>query len=123
MVRLKEAEALQDQHTKVQELKWELTWAYIYEKENDLATKMEEIEAVERGGPTLDEKIRQAEEKYQNANVRIAEIELEVQSLGNVDDLEREKANLAAQIREGRQELAETQVDNLFSRFTYSSYV
>jgi len=122
MVRLTEAQALRNQHTKVQELKWELAWAYIHEKENELAAKMEEIEIAERGEPTLNEKIRQAEEKYQNANARIAQIEMEVQGLGNVDDLEREKANIAAQIREGRHELAETHVGNLFSRFTCASY-
>lgn len=122
MVRLTEAQALRNQHTKVQELKWELAWAYIHEKENELAAKMEEVEVAERRGPTLDEKIRQAEEKHQNANVRIAEIEVEVQGLGDVNDLEREKADLAAQIREGRHELAETQVRDLVSRLTCSSY-
>jgi chromosome segregation ATPase len=115
MVQLTEAQALRDQHTKMQELKWELAWAYIHEKESELGSKMEEIEVAERSGPTLQEKIRQAEEKHHRANVRIAEIETEVQGLGNVDDLEREKANLSVQIREGRQELAETQVGNLFS--------
>lgn len=122
MVRLNEAQALRNQHTKVQELKWELAWAYIHEKEDELADKMEKIEVAERGGPTLDENIRQAEEKYQNANARIAKIESEVEGLGNVGDLEKEKANLSAQVREGRNDLAETQVSNLFSRFTCSPY-
>ncbi len=122
MVRLNEAQALRDQHSKVQELKEELAWAYIHEKETELADTMEKIEVTERRGPTLDENIRQAEERYQNANNRIAKIELEVQGLGNVGDLEQEKANLSAQIREGRNELAETQVSNLFSRFTCCSY-
>lgn len=122
MVRLTEAQALRDQHTKVQTLKWELAWAYIHEKENELAAKMEEIEAAEGRGPALDERIRQAEEKHQKANLRITEIEAEVQGLGKVDELEREKANLSAQIREGRNELAETQVSNLFSCFVCTSH-
>ena len=117
MIRHKEAEALRDQHTKVQVLKWELAWAYIHEKENELAAKMEEIEVAERRGPALDEKVRQVEEKHQKANDRITDIEMEAQGLGKVDELEREKANLSTQIREGRNELAETQVDCLFSCF------
>lgn len=122
MVRLTEAQALRDQHTKVQQLKWELAWAYIHEKENELTAKMEEIEVAERRGPTLDEKIRQAEEKHQKANVRIAEIEMEVQNLTNVDELERGKADLATRIRESKHELAETQVGSLFSCFVYNPY-
>jgi len=54
MVRLTEAQALRDQHTRVQALKWELAWAYVHEKENKLMAKMEEIGVAEgRGRPSM----------------------------------------------------------------------
>ncbi|KAH8072267.1 P-loop containing nucleoside triphosphate hydrolase protein [Cristinia sonorae] len=109
--RYEEADKARQQRHKADELKKELAWAYVVEKENEMRSQMETCEKQKRRLPKLEEEIAKAERSIQDASDKVTKFEEEIHALGTIEHLQAQRQEIKDQLKAGSQEIATVKAD------------
>jgi chromosome segregation ATPase len=125
--RFAEATKAREQKDKENDLKKELAWAHVYQKEAEFTATTETLVAEQDRLPKAQEQLEQANVRpsillgimshaihsqagLEAATQRVAEYEAEVKALGNMDHLDAQKQDLKGKIAANRKKIADYQV-------------
>ncbi|KZT64630.1 P-loop containing nucleoside triphosphate hydrolase protein [Daedalea quercina L-15889] len=110
MSRFQEAQKARQQRHKADDLKKELAWAHVASKEEELGQRMAEAARLSRRLPKIQEDLKAAQARIDSATDRVAELENEVEEMGDIEDLLQQKRDLQNEISDNKQKLMSTTV-------------
>ncbi|THH16753.1 hypothetical protein EUX98_g9252 [Antrodiella citrinella] len=109
--RFQEAVKAREQKHRADELKKELAWAYVVEKEDEMRVQSEKCESQRKRIPKYEDSIHTAETAIQAANDNVAKLEEELQGLGTIEHLKDERVAVQEKIKQGRTEINSVKLD------------
>ncbi|KXN81796.1 Structural maintenance of chromosomes protein 6 [Leucoagaricus sp. SymC.cos] len=104
--RFDEADQARKQKAKQDDLKREKAWALVKDKEIEFERKLAEVAQLEHKLPRLEAEIAAAKAKLDELTAEFSRQEGEVNNLGNINDLERRKHELAGFIKSSKARLS-----------------
>ncbi|KAL1950788.1 hypothetical protein VTO73DRAFT_5912 [Trametes versicolor] len=103
--RWQEAQKAVAQKTKADELKKELAWAHVDSKKEELTKQLNEVAHIQHRVDKCDGQIRQAEAERATCDMNVEALEDEINSLGDVDSLNKRKEELGVLIKANKAKL------------------
>ncbi|THH10198.1 hypothetical protein EW145_g1501 [Phellinidium pouzarii] len=110
--RFKGARKAMETKAKIGELKQELAWSHVQEKEEEMKAKIEEVAKMSRKVPKLQDCVSASNAKLEAVNETISRLTRELEELGNIGHLTTRKAELNEQMRANKQKLHQYQMDS-----------
>jgi len=111
-MRYKEAEAryqkaqnLADAQDAIKELKREMAWAHVVEKEAELTTVIEKTTRENQRLAQIQEKLDEAQKQVSETSEKINDAETRIQQAASPEELNQQLADVNAQIAAGKEEL------------------
>ncbi|KAK0503863.1 P-loop containing nucleoside triphosphate hydrolase protein [Armillaria luteobubalina] len=107
MTRFQEATKARDQKKKVDELKKELAWSFVHDKEAEMTKAVEHAAKTGRRIPKIEDHLKQARAKFDAETAAVALCDEEFHALGDMNHLGERKKELSENMRNNRSLLNE----------------
>ncbi|PBK97840.1 P-loop containing nucleoside triphosphate hydrolase protein [Armillaria gallica] len=107
MARFQEATKARDQKKKVDELKKELAWSFVHDKEAEMTKAVEHAAKTGRRIPKIEEHLKEAKARFEAETAAVARCDEEFHALGNMNHLADRKKELSENMRNNRSLLNE----------------
>ncbi|KAK0244359.1 P-loop containing nucleoside triphosphate hydrolase protein [Armillaria nabsnona] len=107
MARFQEATKARDQKKKVDELKKELAWSFVHDKEAEMTKAVEHAAKTGRRIPKIEEHLKEAKARFEAETAAVARCDEEFHALGNMNHLAGRKKELSENMRNNRSLLNE----------------
>ncbi|KAJ2932349.1 hypothetical protein H1R20_g4748, partial [Candolleomyces eurysporus] len=99
LARYKEAEKAREQKKKIDDLKRELAWSHVKEKEDQLEKDMKELAKLQNRLPKIQQNLEKAQSDLAQQEAVVAACEQETENLGSIDHLSERRQKLANETR------------------------
>ncbi|KAH9851599.1 P-loop containing nucleoside triphosphate hydrolase protein [Lenzites betulinus] len=109
--RWEEAQKAVAQKTKVDDLRKELAWAHVASKQEELTKQLNEVAHIKHRVEKCEDQVRQAEASRAACDEKVATLEEELASFGDVNDLITRREELAGRIKVHKAKLLELKSD------------
>ncbi|CAA7262794.1 unnamed protein product [Cyclocybe aegerita] len=109
--RYEEAAKAREQKKKADDLKKEMAWSHVAAKEEEMENKLNEVAKLSRRLPKIEESLKEAEAAFQVATDQVKEFEASVNEMGDVKDLDNQKNDIQARMRERKKQLVDLNND------------
>ncbi|KAG7443126.1 P-loop containing nucleoside triphosphate hydrolase protein [Guyanagaster necrorhizus] len=107
MARFQEATKARDQKKKVNELKKELAWSFVHDKEAEMTKAVEHAAKTGRRIPKIENNLKEAQARFEAETASVAQCDEEFHALGNMNHLADQKKELTENMRNNRSLLNE----------------
>ncbi|KAF5360927.1 hypothetical protein D9756_004996 [Leucocoprinus leucothites] len=104
--RFNEADKARKQKARQDDLKKEKAWALVKSKQDEFEKKLNEVAILKDKEPKIQEALDTAKAKFDEITNEFTRREEELNSIGNVNEMEKRKQDLAAQMKAGKAKLA-----------------
>ncbi|KAI0789611.1 P-loop containing nucleoside triphosphate hydrolase protein [Abortiporus biennis] len=109
--KFEEAAKAREQRHKADELKKELAWAHVAQKEAEMTDAIEKHAKIEAAIAKLEEKLKQADASLASETETVTRYEAELDELGDIQHLIDQKERLEVKIKENKKKLQDLQAE------------
>lgn len=100
--RLREAQKARDQKKRVDELKKELVWAHVNDKEAEMTDAINQVAELKTRQTQIQQKLQDAQAKFDAETAAVTRYEEEITAMGDVKDLTATKEELSNELRSNK---------------------
>ncbi|KAF9013179.1 hypothetical protein BDQ17DRAFT_1342932 [Cyathus striatus] len=110
-MRFQEASKALEQRKKKDDLKKELAWAYVRDKEDQMRNKLQEVARESRRLPKIQENVDAAQAALEQAEADVVAYESERKNMGDIDHFHQRKSELQNEMKDNKSRLTEINSD------------